>query len=67
MRTKIRKNKGLRYFSIKVIEHVQTVASTTYQDLANLLVNEYFRDNPPKKPGAEHDDKNIRRRIYGTS
>eukprot|EP01083_Nonionella_stella_P268747 908814_1 len=59
---KSRVNKGLRHYSVKVCERLQQVGSTTYNDIASSLVNDFLIENNHSiEPGEE---KNIRRRIY---
>eukprot|EP01080_Neovahlkampfia_damariscottae_P000347 gene347-6761_t len=54
-----RKDKGLRFYSQKVCEKVQQCGVTSYSEVANDLVEESKLENE-----EEHDEKNIRRRIY---
>eukprot|EP00960_Hanusia_phi_P034031 750778-Hanusia_phi.AAC.2 len=55
-----RKNQGLRHFSARVCRSVEAKVSTTYNDVAEELVNEFKESNC-----ADYgDDKNIRRRAY---
>lgn len=56
-----RVNKGLRHFSIKVCEKLSQTGVTTYNDIANVLVEEARQ---AEGEGAAFDEKNIRRRIY---
>jgi hypothetical protein len=67
-KTSGRVRKGLRHFSIQVCEKLRQKGSSTYNDIANLLVEEAKLDPimtsllDPKKHADE--EKNIRRRIY---
>jgi hypothetical protein len=54
-------SKGLRHFSQKVCEKVQSKGSTTYNEVADELVNDL---NESGELGQEVDAKNIRRRVY---
>ncbi|XP_065056438.1 transcription factor Dp-1-like [Rhopilema esculentum] len=57
--------KGLRHFSMKVCEKVQQKQTTTYNEVADELVQE-FSDPTKHVPSsdASYDQKNIRRRVY---
>ncbi|KAG6500020.1 transcription factor-like protein DPB [Zingiber officinale] len=58
--------RGLRQFSMKVCEKVESKGRTTYNEVADELVTEFA--NPPNNPGSndqqQYDEKNIRRRVY---
>lgn len=56
-------NKGLRHFSVKVCEKVESKGRTTYNEVADELVAEMSKVDPS---GYEvpYDEKNIRRRVY---
>lgn len=69
--------KGLRHFSMKVCEKVESKGRTTYNEVADELVAEFTNpDSPHVSPdqGADtvsvragqqqYDEKNIRRRVY---
>jgi len=58
-------SKGLRHFSLKVCEKVQSKQQTTYNEVADELVVE-MRTPGPDGPSNEmhYDEKNIRRRVY---
>ncbi|KAI0984663.1 hypothetical protein GJ496_001649 [Pomphorhynchus laevis] len=58
------KNRGLRYFSMRVCDKVKEKVVTTYNEVADELVNEYYSDdiNPGFIP--TESAKNIRRRVY---
>jgi len=61
------KSKGLRHFSTKVCEKVKEKVRTTYNEVADELVQEYFDSlpNPPNDQEKQaYDMKNIRRRVY---
>ncbi|KAF9594277.1 hypothetical protein IFM89_028934 [Coptis chinensis] len=69
------KSRGLRQFSMKVCEKVESKGITTYNEVADELVAEYSdpTDNlsPSDQPGDDQkniqpgdDQKNIRRRVY---
>eukprot|EP00126_Sphaerothecum_destruens_P001709 Sdes_comp15122_c0_seq1m3931 len=63
-------SKGLRHFSMKVCQKVQEKGTTSYNEVADELVLEFW--NPSStKPGSDspategaYDQKNIRRRVY---
>ncbi|XP_034110638.1 transcription factor Dp isoform X2 [Drosophila nasuta] len=52
--------KGLRHFSMKVCEKVQEKGKTTYNEVADDLVNEELKNSYD----TNCDQKNIRRRVY---
>lgn len=61
--------RGLRQFSLKVCEKVESKGTTTYNEVADELVAEYAAEasntagsNDQQGPG--YDEKNIRRRVY---
>ncbi|CAJ0578776.1 unnamed protein product, partial [Mesorhabditis spiculigera] len=58
--------KGLRHFSNKVSEKVKQKVSTTYNEVADELVTEYFESlsETPDTQCQTYDMKNIRRRVY---
>ncbi|CAD6202105.1 unnamed protein product [Miscanthus lutarioriparius] len=64
-------NRGLRQFSMKVCEKVESKGRTTYNEVADELVAEFTGPNnnieapDPDNPNAQqYDEKNIRRRVY---
>lgn len=57
--------KGLRHFSMKVCEKVQRKGVTSYNEVADELVNEFSDPRNLNSPSeAAYDQKNIRRRVY---
>lgn len=58
--------RGLRQFSMKVCEKVESKGRTTYNEVADELVAEFSDpgngDQPPDQ--QQYDEKNIRRRVY---
>ncbi|KAG6557292.1 hypothetical protein Mapa_001219 [Marchantia paleacea] len=58
--------KGLRHFSMKVCEKVESKGRTTYNEVADELVAEFTNpDNVLISPDQQQfDEKNIRRRVY---
>lgn len=54
--------KGLRHFSLKVCEKVKLKGSTTYNEVADELVNEEIQNTSFDTTNC--DQKNIRRRVY---
>lgn len=54
--------KGLRHFSMKVCEKVETKGRTTYNEVADELVAEFSA--PDYACEQQFDEKNIRRRVY---
>lgn len=52
--------KGLRHFSMKVCEKVESKGRTTYNEVADELVLEMSS----LEKGGQFDEKNIRRRVY---
>eukprot|EP00878_Enallax_costatus_P003505 GHUV01003719.1.p1 GENE.GHUV01003719.1~~GHUV01003719.1.p1 ORF type:complete len:447 (+),score=223.46 GHUV01003719.1:1880-3220(+) len=57
-----RPNKGLRHFSMKVCEKVESKGTTSYNEVADELVAE-LKDGT-LDDGICYDEKNIRRRVY---
>mmetsp|Transcript_26558 Transcript_26558/g.61152 ORF Transcript_26558/g.61152 Transcript_26558/m.61152 type:complete len:248 (-) Transcript_26558:1027-1770(-) len=55
------KSKGLRYFSQKVCKRVEEKGHTSYNEVADELVDEFLAEFAG---GSGFDEKNIRRRIY---
>ncbi|XP_030381719.1 transcription factor Dp [Scaptodrosophila lebanonensis] len=53
--------KGLRHFSMKVCEKVEEKGKTTYNEVADDLVNEELKNH---SYDTNCDQKNIRRRVY---
>ena len=59
--------KGLRHFSMKVCEKVQQKGITSYNEVADELVQELSEqclNNPLPAADQSFDQKNIRRRVY---
>ncbi|XP_066930832.1 transcription factor Dp-1-like [Clytia hemisphaerica] len=59
--------KGLRHFSMKVCEKVQQKGITSYNEVADELVQEFSEQNiknPIQPADQSYDQKNIRRRVY---
>ncbi|GFR77702.1 transcription factor Dp-1 [Elysia marginata] len=59
--------KGLRHFSMKVCEKVQTKGVTSYNEVADELVAEFSDPRHMVSPSdsvTPYDQKNIRRRVY---
>uniref|UniRef100_A0A6N2KWI1 E2F/DP family winged-helix DNA-binding domain-containing protein n=1 Tax=Salix viminalis TaxID=40686 RepID=A0A6N2KWI1_SALVM len=58
--------RGLRQFSIKVCEKVESKGTTTYNEVADELVAEFADPiNSVSTPDQQqYDEKNIRRRVY---
>uniref|UniRef100_A0A0E0M821 Uncharacterized protein n=1 Tax=Oryza punctata TaxID=4537 RepID=A0A0E0M821_ORYPU len=63
--------RGLRQFSMKVCEKVESKGRTTYNEVADELVAEFadpnnnFASPDPENPNTpQFDEKNIRRRVY---
>lgn len=61
-RTGGKQGKGLRHFSMKVCEKVESKGTTTYNEVADELVAE-MKDSQ-LEDGVVYDEKNIRRRVY---
>jgi transcription factor Dp, invertebrate len=69
-------SKGLRHFSMKVCEKVKQKGTTTYNQVADELVNEYCnysstsstKDLMSSSTNSidlwNYDQKNVRRRVY---
>jgi len=58
------KNKGLRHFSLKVCEKVQSKGVTTYNEVADELVAELQKMAAEGQAEGMGNNKNIRRRVY---
>lgn len=58
--------RGLRHFSMKVCEKVESKGRTTYNEVADELVAEFTNgENMLVSPDQQqYDEKNIRRRVY---
>ncbi|XP_053565793.1 transcription factor Dp-2 [Bombina bombina] len=56
--------KGLRHFSMKVCEKVQTKGTTSYNEVADELVSEFTSSSGHMATDSAYDQKNIRRRVY---
>ena len=57
--------KGLRHFSMKVCEKVESKGTTTYNEVADELVAEFSKPDDPRFCSDQaYDEKNIRRRVY---
>ncbi|KAG8367827.1 hypothetical protein BUALT_Bualt16G0113100 [Buddleja alternifolia] len=57
--------RGLRQFSMKVCEKVESKGRTTYNEVADELVAEFADPNNSLAPDQQqYDEKNIRRRVY---
>ncbi|KAE8604792.1 hypothetical protein XENTR_v10014832 [Xenopus tropicalis] len=56
--------KGLRHFSMKVCEKVQTKGTTSYNEVADELVAEFTNSAGHMPTDSAYDQKNIRRRVY---
>ncbi|XP_022767293.1 transcription factor-like protein DPB isoform X3 [Durio zibethinus] len=57
--------RGLRQFSMKVCEKVESKGRTTYNEVADELVAEFADPGSSlATPDQQYDEKNIRRRVY---
>ncbi|XP_028405613.1 transcription factor Dp-1-like isoform X2 [Dendronephthya gigantea] len=56
--------KGLRHFSMKVCEKVQQKGTTSYNEVADELVQEFSDPEKHMSQAEQYDQKNIRRRVY---
>lgn len=58
--------RGLRHFSMKVCEKVESKGRTTYNEVADELVAEFTNGDSllPSPDQQPYDEKNIRRRVY---
>ncbi|XP_031117803.1 transcription factor-like protein DPB isoform X2 [Ipomoea triloba] len=57
--------RGLRQFSMKVCEKVESKGRTTYNEVADELVADFADpNNTLASPDKQYDEKNIRRRVY---
>ncbi|CAH8379592.1 unnamed protein product [Eruca vesicaria subsp. sativa] len=56
--------RGLRQFSMKVCEKVESKGRTTYNEVADELVAEFALPNNDGTSPDQYDEKNIRRRVY---
>ncbi|KAI5704866.1 hypothetical protein M8J76_011044 [Diaphorina citri] len=62
-RSREKASKGLRHFSMKVCEKVRRKGVTTYNEVADELVQEFSEDHNTAS-SEQYDQKNIRRRVY---
>jgi hypothetical protein len=60
--TSEREQKGLRHFSMRVCEKVEEKKHTSYNEVANELVEELR--STAAETNADFDEKNVRRRVY---
>ncbi|GJP47074.1 hypothetical protein CLOM_g6307 [Closterium sp. NIES-68] len=60
------RGKGLRHFSMKVCEKVESKGRTTYNEVADELVAEFtgLQGTASLPQDQQYDEKNIRRRVY---
>ena len=56
--------KGLRHFSMMVCKKVEEKGTTTYNEVADELVQHVIAERRAVDPGSRCDEKNIRRRVY---
>ncbi|XP_057478289.1 transcription factor-like protein DPB isoform X2 [Actinidia eriantha] len=56
--------RGLRQFSMKVCEKVESKGRTTYNEVADELVAEFADPSNSLTSPDQYDEKNIRRRVY---
>jgi transcription factor Dp-1 len=56
--------KGLRHFSIMVCKKVEEKGTTTYNEVADELVQHVIAERKAQDPNSKCDEKNIRRRVY---
>lgn len=57
-------NKGLRHFSMKVCEKVESKRRTSYNEVADELVQDFKNNEGEFECFTGYDEKNIRRRVY---
>lgn len=57
-------SKGLRHFSMKVCRKVEEKGKTSYNEVADELVQEVMSERSGEEPRGKYDEKNIRRRVY---
>ena len=57
-------NKGLRHFSMKVCQKVEAKGKTSYNEVADELLQEFAADVLTNPVDQSYDEKNIRRRVY---
>ena len=58
------KMKGLRHFSMMVCKKVEEKGTTTYNEVADELVQKVIEERQKEDPNGKFDEKNIRRRVY---
>jgi hypothetical protein len=56
--------KGLRHFSMMVCRTVEEKGATTYNEVADELVEKVLNERQQGEPAGNFDEKNIRRRVY---
>jgi transcription factor Dp-1 len=57
-------SRGLRHFSMMVCQKVEQKGTTTYNEVADELVQRVVQDRRKENPDGKFDEKNIRRRVY---
>lgn len=56
--------KGLRHFSMMVCKKVEEKGVTSYNEVADELVQQVVSERRKEDPNSKFDEKNIRRRVY---
>jgi len=56
--------KGLRHFSMMVCKKVEEKGVTSYNEVADELVQQVVVERRKEDPNSKFDEKNIRRRVY---
>lgn len=56
--------KGLRHFSMMVCKKVEEKGVTSYNEVADELVQQVVAERKKMDPSSKYDEKNIRRRVY---
>mmetsp|Transcript_19439 Transcript_19439/g.41866 ORF Transcript_19439/g.41866 Transcript_19439/m.41866 type:complete len:303 (-) Transcript_19439:881-1789(-) len=56
--------KGLRHFSMMVCKKVEEKGKTSYNEVADELVQQVVAERRKEDPTSKFDEKNIRRRVY---
>ena len=59
-----KQSKGLKHASMKVMEKVEQKGRTTYNEVADELVEEYTSGKGLSATEQSYEGKNIRRRVY---
>jgi len=63
-RSRDKLSKGLRHFSTRVCKKVEEKGKTSFNEVADEIVHDFFQSQESNPDGKPHNEKNIRRRVY---